>query len=214
MKKMIDETPDSALPKNEMMKRFAGLSSKQVKPLNIDKLKQLALTKKWEAQDLPFQSDISKTTDTLFLYNIDSTMTNSLVCSEVLRVLNNNVERDNIDVVINSKLHIGTLSFKRNAGVIMEQLVSKLPKFKVGPVEKSYLVVKNCRIHLTSLLNPELSIANIVVNEDWATAVQKLILRDLKAIGMATVGAVDRKKPTSSSKSKSKTLRRRHKLDL
>lgn len=217
MKQLLNENADSVIPKNDMMKRFIGLSSKQVAPLNIDKLKQAESIRKWRVRELPFNSNVNDTKDTFFLYNIDPNLTESQIVSQLIVATNNNLERENTSLKLNSKLRIATLTFKQDPDLWTQKLISILPKFKVGPtVEKCYLLMKGNRIHITSCLSDDFDVNNVNSEPEWDRLVQKIITKDAKIIG--TEPGKKKGKPKSGSKSdlhtKSKSSRRRHTLDL
>ncbi|CDO96224.1 unnamed protein product [Kluyveromyces dobzhanskii CBS 2104] len=223
MKQLVNEDADSVIPKNDMMKRFVGLSSKQVAPLDINKLKNADSIRKWKVRELPYHSSINNTKGTFFLYNIDSTLTEPQIVSQLIVVTHNNLERENVVLHINPKFRIATLTFKRDAQLWAQKLISILPKFKTGTaVEKCYLTLRGNRIHLTACTPEELDTQNINLEEEWEGPVKKIISKDAQAIGSDSIKNNQKIKSKSKSKSKansnphtkSKSVRGRHRLSL
>lgn len=216
MKQIMNQEADTIIPKNDMMKRFVGLSSKKVAPLDLDKLRKEADTiRKWKVRELPFHSNINTSKDILFLYNIDQKQTESQIASFLITASNNNLERENIVLKLNKSLKVGTLTFKHDAELWTQKLVSLLPKFKVGEsLEKSYLDLPSGRVFITSYLihndeNEPVDITKINVEQAYSSLVQKIILKDA-----ASISGEIKDKTRKLKKGAKKTLRVRQKLDL
>lgn len=213
MKQMMNENPDSTLPSNEMMKRFVGLSSKGATPLDIEKL-QRTIKNRVRVMELPFESDINTAKDSLFLYNIDRSISHSQIISAILPMLKGNLEKDAVTLNVNTKFHIASLKFKRNGLALTGDFLSSLPRLRDGKTEKGLLTVGSCRIHVTSMMDDSLDVKNTILEDGWERKVQNIILHDIKSDSNLKSIHKRCKRTISSKKNKGKSLRNRPKLDL